>query len=713
MIAVLHRRTLPGLVGLATFLALVLMCVAPIYPPLPAELTLELKFPSGNPARSEPLIASGVAGEGDFLVVNYLSRTTATFSHDAWSIGGPTSEVVTFQPGGRHTLRVTMPAFTALRGTPKSPTAPLRLVFDGREILRADVAFHPRAPARLFFGFNPVGGSTADGVFRGDIYDSAHRELHGGPSVHFPYTTRLALWFTQKPGELLVSVLLALAATHLLRRWFAPKIIQHPSKIINHLARPPHLTAVVVALLCALAFASVLTGGTFRLFFPDAFGNFYDYQALSFLEGRLDVPEAALGAEAFVFGGKVYGYFGPTPALLRVPFVFFDLGFGQLTRVAFLVYFLASLAAVYALLLHATRLFRGPTAIPSRSAVALLLTGAGLGTTLFFLSSRAYIYHEAILCGVACALWSAWFSLRWLADSTTRAWLPALLLGTLAVHSRPPVGLFALTLLGCVAAAHVLRAWFAPKIEHHQSSIIKFLAIGLLSLLAVFSFNALSYLKFQSFEGAPLKYHVQYHPERLAAIDGRNFHVSNFRYNFAGYIWRPNYVIQATFPYFFITGRNPNEYPGSKIDLAEPTLALPYAMPAIVLLAVVGGWVAVARRSASRLPLALLALAVLPMSAALFTAIAISQRYTADFCPALLVAAAFGLAAVSLFQPFLRRAVLVFVGCLTLVSAYVSLSSALYYQGELVWGVPDDVKARYQSLRQSADALFGLTPHDR
>jgi hypothetical protein len=73
---------------------------------------------------------------------------------------------------------------------------------------------------------------------------------------------------------------------------------------------------------CAsVCYAWVVTGGSFRFNHAEVFGSFYDYQAASFLEGRLDVPEEAIGGEAFEARGKLYGYFGPTPALLRLPFV--------------------------------------------------------------------------------------------------------------------------------------------------------------------------------------------------------------------------------------------------------------------------------------------------------------------------------------------------------------------------------------------------------
>ncbi|MCX6955659.1 MAG: hypothetical protein NTV51_26240 [Verrucomicrobia bacterium] len=702
-------RLVPWLMGVLVFGVLVFVGILTTCPSPPAELNLEVQFPSGNPARTEPLIASGVFSNADFLVVTYLDRTTATLSYDFWGAGGPTSDRFTFKPGERYAFRITMPAFTAPVWGPIAKTGPLRVELDGRLIFQADVPFHTRADDQIFFGENPIGGNTSGGIFRGDIYTADDRELRGLPTALFSWSERCRFWFARWPGKAACFAGLGLVAGALVRWLFIAFADRRrrgeglPSRVRRALS--PHKWFLATATVCTLAFAYVVTGGTFRLIFPEDFGAFYDYQAKSLLQGRLDVPESALNAEAFVFGGKYFGYFGPSPALLRLPFVLLDLGFGQWSRSFMLVYYLASLTAVYALLHAVFRLFGRRSSSPAPIDVVLFVMSAGLGSSLFFPGSRAYVYHEAIMCGVAFALWSAWCSLRWIASPGGRAWIPALLLGTLSVHARPPVGLFALSLLGCAAAALLWqnrstgsRSWLRP------------IAIGLLSVLGVLSFNGLSYLKFKSLEGAPLKYHVQYGPARLAVIDGKNFHASNFSYNFGAYVWRPNFLFRPVFPYFYVQGRDPAEFPGTKIDLAEPTLALPYTMPGICFLAVIGGALALVRWPAARQPLALLACALLPMSAALFTAIAISQRYTADFIPALFAAAAFGLAAAEFLPRGFHRAFRATAIALALCAMVVTAATTLSYQGEGVWGVPDDVKARYQSLRKASDAFFHFKP---
>ncbi|MSU53281.1 MAG: hypothetical protein EXS41_07790 [Opitutaceae bacterium] len=719
-----RRRGIIGLVAIVAFVALSLLCISRTYPPLPRELTLELTFPEGIAGRTEPLISAGEFGEADFIALSYLGPDSATFAYDYWGFGGPSSAPITFTPGSRHTVRIVMPAFTAVRGTRKTPQAPLQIDFDARTVLRQDVPYHQRSADRIFFGENPVGGSTDGTLFRGQIFTAHDRIVRGPPDVFFSWPHRALTWLSTKWIETLLVALVSVTLAFSLRwlgafvsvRWSRPDSPAAAPARAGH-TRPPHLWFLGTTALCALVFASVVTGGTFRFNFPESFGRFYDFQIASLLQGRLDVPPAALGDESFVFDGKTYGYFGPTPALLRLPFAVLDLGFGNLSRSFMLGYFLVSLAAVYALLIAASRCLSQRATWPARTDVVLLVAAAGLGSSLFFVSSRAYVYHEAIACGVACALWSAWCSLRWLSLPSSRFWLGALLLGTLSVHSRPPVGLFALSFLGCVAAVHLWRLCVSPSLRLSYSPFPRLsvtpaafrpIAIGLLSVAGVLSFNGLSYLKFKSFDGAPLKYHVQYHPARLAAIEGKNFHFANFRHNFDGYLWRPHFIFRPTFPYFYISGPHPAAYSDAKMDLTEPTLALPYTTPALVFLTVVGGLFAVFRWPASRLPLGVLAVAVLPMATALFMAVAISQRYTADFLPALLLAAAFGLAAAELLSPRLHRTFRALTAALVLLSVPITLAVTLHYQGEGVWGVPKDVTDHYQTLRKTVDTFLGI-----
>ncbi|MBI5689431.1 MAG: hypothetical protein HZC55_04985 [Verrucomicrobia bacterium] len=564
----------------------------------------------------------------------------------------------------------------------------------------------------------------ANEPFPGAILTTAGQELRGRPTALLPWTTRLRHWLVTQPATAAATVAIAFAAgwglPFLLRRLVRfvfqrrtdPDFAGHP--------RAPHGSFLATAAVCVASFSAVITGPSFRLFDAESFGQFYDYQMASLLAGRLDVPEAALSSESFLHDGKFYGYFGPTPALLRLPFALAGLGFGRLSRLYMVLYYAGALIAAYALLIQASRwLSRRPT-WPGRGSVVVLVGSAGLGSTLFFLGSRAYIYHEAILCGVLFALWSASASLRWLAEPTRhRWWLLALAGGVLSVHSRPPTGLFALGVLGLTAAALLVRSWQdgrrttggdpenLPARECLRWPLPA--AVGLLAIGGVLSFNVLSYLKFRSFEGAQLRYHVQYHAERLAVTEGRNFHVANVPFGLANYFWRPGLLVRPTFPYVYIDGCDPAGFPGCRIDLAEKTLGLPYAMPALVLLSGFAVVTAVFRWPAARLPTGILVAGVLPMTLALLAAIAVSQRYTGDFVPFLVATGAFGVAALDAWVPAARRNLFGLASVLSVAGMLLTFAITLHYQGEGVWGVPDATRARYLALRHHADHFLGFS----
>jgi hypothetical protein len=82
--------------------------------------------------------------------------------------------------------------------------------------------------------------------------------------------------------------------------------------------------------------------------------EFYDAQAQSLLHGHIDVPAPAIDREAFVRNGKYYGYFGPTPALLRIPAMMFASDtYGRWSRISM---FSGSLVILAALILLFRRL---------------------------------------------------------------------------------------------------------------------------------------------------------------------------------------------------------------------------------------------------------------------------------------------------------------------------------------------------------------------
>lgn len=706
--------------ALITFLLLLLPIWRASFPPLNSPTFFEITFPRGIEGRCEPLLTTGLKADGDFLAVRYVSETTAVLLYDVWGVGGPTSQPFDLKPGSRRQVEIAMPTLAHVASYASHEKRPLKVVIDGRTILDGPVYFHRRKPNEVYFAQNPIGGTLVEPDFRGTLATKEGRPLHGGPEVYFGKVTRVLWLIRTRPVTLLGWIGAALLAgltvgglfplrkkIPLPRRNRALSVTPFPLH-----ATPPHRWFLVTAAVGTLAFATVLTQGTFRFIAPDEFGNFYDQQAHSFLGGKLSLPESAKNSESFIFEGRIYMYFGPTPAILRLPLAALDIATGRLSRVFMLGYFGALMAGVYALQIHFARIASRVRSWPSRHAVLLLTATVGMGTTLFYLSARTYVYHEAIFCGALFAIWSGYFSLRYRTEPDRKWWLAALVCGLLSVHARPPSGLFALGMAGCAALAVAFRRFLLrPDKVGFRWMVRNFrqpVAVGLLAVACVLSFNGLSYLKFRSFEGAPLKYHVQYQDGRLNGFDGKNFHLINFRFNFDTYMWRPDFAVRKNFPFFYVETPERLIYPGVRLDLFEPTLAMPYTMPALCWLSLVAVTFAAVVWHEIRSSLLVIAGAAAAMGLALFTAVAVSHRYTGDFCPALILFGAIGLQSLDLLSPGWRKITLMITTLLAATGIAITAAITLHYQGAVVWGIPDDVKARYESLRTTVDRVLGL-----
>lgn len=679
------------------------------YPmPLPNPLAIDLVLDPGHAGESEPVISFGRADAADFLGVHVLDDHTVEFFYDNWGTPGLRTKPVPLPADRRLHLRMDLPPLVDILGRTQPMSSRAWMECNGTVILDDQAQFYVREPGRIFFGINPIGGTSCTPALAGHILAPDGKSLHGSPPDRASFAGRLGSWRHELPNQVVAVLLISLALTLTLdavTRW--PR--ERWSLIRETLVA--HRWFVTLAAVATFCFVCFVTGGAFDFDYAEIFGNFYDYQAGSILHGRLDIPETAIGGEAFIAGGKLYGYFGPTPALLRLPFVVLGLAFGKLSRTFMLLYYVASLIAAYLILVRATRALAPDraTVVPTRWATALLVSGAGLGSTLFYLASRSYIYHEAIECGIAFALWSVWCSLRYLDEPSRHWWIGALVCGILSVQARPPTGLFALTLLGCVELAHLYRNFRYAGLPRR---LIRHAAIGAACLAGVLTFHAVGYLKYGVFDGAPLGISMPYttHPERFAAIQGKSFHLSNLPYNFYTYVMSPSYEFKREFPWLYIIANDHSDkFPDAHMDLMDAVLGFPYSMTSLFALATLGCAGAALARPTLRLPVLLLWAAAAPMVLFLFAAVATAQRYTGDFCPAIIASAAFGLAAAESAPRLVRgffRALLVPA---TLVAILVTLALGLRYQAD-VWGAAPKAHNNYAHLKQRLDTWFLSEP---
>ena len=132
--------------------------------------------------------------------------------------------------------------------------------------------------------------------------------------------------------------------------------------------------------------------------------DFFDLQARALFHGNLDVPPGSLGIEAFVVDGRHYMYFGPFPALLRMPVLLVtDRLDGRLTALSMLAGWFVLAAAVTVLVRRVRTRMRGAAPVGRVEAVglaAIVATVTG-GSTVVYLASQPWVYHEVYIWSTA------------------------------------------------------------------------------------------------------------------------------------------------------------------------------------------------------------------------------------------------------------------------------------------------------------------------
>lgn len=176
---------------------------------------------------------------------------------------------------------------------------------------------------------------------------------------------------------------------------------------------PGRLTsrACALAAVAAAAYALLLTRGDLDPFGAEPAGLTFNSMLSHMLRGRWDVDPAAIGVEAFVRDGRSYAYFGPLPALLRLPLLpvpgWRTLHVERLS--CWLAILLGAAAQSGAVLLALSR----AGAATRRALAPPLLLCCALGGPPTLLAWRgALIYHESILWAWALAMGFVMLAMR-------------------------------------------------------------------------------------------------------------------------------------------------------------------------------------------------------------------------------------------------------------------------------------------------------------
>lgn len=442
--------------------------------------------------------------------------------------------------------------------------------------------------------------------------------------------------------------------------------------------------------------------------------RFFDSQARSILNGRLDVPPMDVGLEAIEYKGRYYGYFGLTPSLVRVV-VNSVLGNSlSWTRIFVLVYCFGTLILSWLILdFFLKRAGIDPSA-RGKALVYVFLAALGLGSVNLFIASSSAIYHEALACACFFGLLSYLFIFRYNENESPRTLAAAFVFAFLAAHARPFAGFGALFVISVVAAG---KAWSAARPQGDWAAKIEklflFLGVGakkadaaegargrkagneaaakglLLLFLAAFiafSPSLVLYAKFDSLSQLPMENYFPFRvePDRWERTKGKMFHLQNLPMNLSAYFGLGGLEERPQAPWVGVrvaaTEEALKKYPRAVIDNRRTTLPLPVNSPLLALLALAGLVSMFSRSSKPGLLRAAMA-GSFASSSFIFFYYYVTHRFLYDFYPFILFSSIAGLAWVLGRKPKTLALMIPIFLVLMLYSVMVNLDICLLNAG--------------------------------
>ncbi|HMF82014.1 MAG TPA: hypothetical protein VKI01_01920 [Acidimicrobiia bacterium] len=489
--------------------------------------------------------------------------------------------------------------------------------------------------------------------------------------------------------------------------------------------------ALVGALLAAPIFYWMVNAGQLNPFHAEEFGDFYDIQAHSLLHQHWDVPAKAVAFEGFLIDGKTYLYFGPVPALLRMPIVAItDSLDGRLTQISMLAAFGVALVFVSRLSWRIRGLVRGDAPV---SRLELWAVGGyvfliATGSVMFFLASRAFVYHETELWGAALALAAYDAILGALLEPSRRWVILAGLWSSAAFLTRATVGAGPLVALGIVIVVLVLRRvspsrlggiahWFAAPDELGSARLFWWLVAA--AAIPVVLYAYVNYSRFGSFFGLPLDHQVysQFNPARrrtLADNGGSLFGIKFLPTQIAQLLRPDGLRLDSLFPWV-VFPRPATVLFDVTFDTRDWASSSPALMPALTVLAA-GGVVTLVRRAgtaAVRAPF----LGAIAGGLATFTIAFVANRYMSDLLPAIVLASLVGIhvlldALSRVPRPSWSRVAAVTVVVLAAVSLWINFALAIWYQ-RILFPQAAWERAGFIGFQQDVDDLIPGGPRGK
>jgi hypothetical protein len=435
--------------------------------------------------------------------------------------------------------------------------------------------------------------------------------------------------------------------------------------------------------LSAVFWVFVTTGGR-QIFVKEVLGGAYDSQAEHFLRGDVDVDLDAIGHEAMIVSGKVRMYFGPFPALLRIPLNFiYPAGHGKWSRISG---FCAGVMALFAFAgLVCTALCSSPLSSRARNWLGnACVIGFALGSPLLLLLGNLSIYNEAIIWGLALSLSAIFFAFRSRqaeGSALTRALLGFSVCAGSALLSRVTFGA-PFILIGVFLALGIQR-------ENRMTNLTALV----LPLCAAVTFHLwLSYARFGSLTGVNFDYYINPVHREFA----HKFGVLSPRripYSFANYFSLRFPSLQRN-PPFVRADRHSYDYPSLySNDFSEVYLSLPWCSGWLVFAAILG-ITCLLRRKRADLFERVAAVALCVQFLCILSYFLLAQRYAADLYPFLIFCLIIFLRSGGVTLLRWRNVMIALVGLSVVVNSLATVSWLV----DADQNVPPETRAAWEKL---------------
>jgi len=451
------------------------------------------------------------------------------------------------------------------------------------------------------------------------------------------------------------------------------------------------VVATLGALFAVLIFLGIMQASRQTLLDQDILGNFYDGQAQALLDGHMNVDPGVPGFEGFRIGNETHIYQGIFPAVLRMPMLAFSTRFeGRLTGLSMLTAYCMAIGFLIAAAWRVRCLMRNTAAMRTTETICTAIASFGIaGSSLLFLSSSTWVYHEALLWGAALCLGSFTALIYFLAPissakpaSRLGSLLLAVLLAACAVNTRTSIGLGPLVALGLVAgcllafivssagkrrSADQTTANKESLVVHHSGwnpqgsttrPLLALVVIVVGATAAVVLYAGVNFARFHSLFSVPLDKQVlvDFDPARIQALEANGNSLFGLKYAPSVLLQtlRPDAIAtRSQFPFIGFPDQKPALIGDALFAERDWSSSVPSSEPLLFLAGCVGlVALIIPRRFGAGTAVTALRIPVVGAAAGGLLILAfgyIAQRYLTDLFPFLAILGVVGLQALAAF----------------------------------------------------------------